>query len=135
MLWRGRRGKVGVMTTTITAGTQCPSIFDTNLPVLDYGDALDPDLAHRAIREARKEAPIAMGPYGPELLDYELVRTILRDPRFAMPKGISLVVQGVTSGPVWDRVGRLLIGVDDADHARLRRLVARAFTPRAAARM
>ena len=103
MLWRERRGKVEAMTTTITAGTQCPSIFDTNLPVLDYGETTDPDLAHRVIREARTQAAIGLGPYGPELLDYELVRTVLRDSRFVMPKGIALVVQGITSGQVWDR--------------------------------
>ena len=53
-----------------------------------------------------------MGPYGPELLTYELVRTVLRDSRFAMPQGIGLVVQGITSGPVWDRVCRLLISLE-----------------------
>jgi cytochrome P450 len=133
MLWRERRGKVDAMTTT--AGTRCPNVFDSALPVLDYGAATDPDLAHRVIREARTQAPIGLGPYGPEVLDYELVRTVLRDSRFVMPKGIALVVQGITSGQVWDRVGRLLIGVEAAEHQRLRRLVARAFTPRAAGRM
>jgi cytochrome P450 len=69
------------------------------------------------------------------VLDYELVRTMLRDFRFAMPKGIALVVQGITSGPVWDRVGKLLISLDGQEHHRLRHLVSRAFTPRAAQRM
>lgn len=119
------------MTTT----TQPKSIFESDLPALDYGDGLDPERAHRVIREARKQAPIAFGPYGPELLDYDNARMILRDNRFAMPKGVSLAAQGITSGPVWDRVGRLLIGLGDAEHQRLRRLVARAFTPRAADRM
>jgi cytochrome P450 len=52
-----------------------------------------------------------------------------------MPRGIGLVVQGISSGPVWDRVCRLLISLDGAEHHRLRRLVSRAFTPKAAARM
>lgn len=115
--------------------TELPSIFEAPLPTVDYGDGFDPDLAHRVIRQAHKQAAIGFGPYGPELLDYELVRTVLRDSRFAMPKGIGLVVQGITSGPVWDRLGTLLTGVDFAEHQRLRRLVARAFTPRAAGRM
>jgi cytochrome P450 len=119
------------MTTT----TQRPSIFDATLPTVDYGDGRDPDAVHRAIRVARQHAPIAFGPYGPELLDYELVRTMLRDSRFVMPRGIGLVVQGITSGPVWDRVGNLLVSLNGAEHHRLRRLVARAFTPRAADRM
>jgi len=34
------------------------------------------DEAHRIIGVARQYAPIAIGPYGPEVLSYELVRTI-----------------------------------------------------------
>ena len=111
------------------------NIFDLALPTITYHDARDPDEIHRLIAQARRQSPIAQGPYGPEVLSYELVRAVLRDPRFAMPRGIGLVVQGIDSGPVWDRVCRLLISLDGAEHHRLRRLVARAFTPRAAARM
>ncbi|MGZ4526793.1 MAG: cytochrome P450, partial [Mycobacterium sp.] len=50
-------------------------------------------------------------------------------------RGISLVVQGITSGPVWDKVCQTIMSVDAAQHHRLRRLVSRAFTPRAAQRM
>ena len=45
------------------------------------------------------QGPIALGPHGPEVLSYELVRTVLRDPRFRMPKGVALAAQGITSGP------------------------------------
>jgi cytochrome P450 len=111
------------------------SAFDVELPPIAYHDVTDPEEVHRLIRQAREQSPIAMGPYGPELLTYDLVRTVLRDSRFAMPQGIGLVVQGITSGPVWDRVCRLLISLNGAEHHRLRRLVSRAFTPRAAERM
>jgi len=63
------------------------------------------------------------------------VRTVLRESRFAMPRGISLVVQGITSGPVWDKVCQTIMSAEPAQHHRLRRLVSRAFTPRAAERM
>jgi cytochrome P450 len=119
----------------MTMTSQRPSVFEAELPALDYGDSMDPEAAHRVIQQARTAAPISFGPYGPELLDYELVRTMLRDPRFVMPKGVALMVQGITSGPLWDRVGALLISLDGAEHQRLRRLVARAFTPRAVDRM
>jgi cytochrome P450 len=112
-----------------------PSIFDLALPPISYHDATDPAEVHRLIGEARAQGPVAMGPYGPELLTYDLVRGVLRDSRFAVPPGIGLVVQGITSGPVWDKVCKLLISLDGAEHQRLRRLVARAFTPRAAERM
>ncbi|MDT5222568.1 MAG: hypothetical protein QOF15_4673 [Mycobacterium sp.] len=114
---------------------QPTNVFDLQLPAIAYHDAREPEEIHRLIRQGRDQAPIAMGPYGPEVLTYELVRTVLRDSRFAMPRGIGLVVQGISSGPVWDKVCRLLISLDGAEHHRLRRLVSRAFTPKAAARM
>ena len=110
-------------------------IFDLALPPIAYHEATEPAEVHRLIGEARAQGPVAMGPYGPELLTYDLVRSVLRDSRFAIPPGIGLVVQGITSGPVWDRVCKLLISLNGAEHQRLRRLVARAFTPRAAERM
>ncbi len=105
------------------------------LPDLAYDHFDDPDAAHRAIRAAREIAPIAMGPYGPEILTYELARAVLRDDRFVVPPGFGLPAQGVTSGPMWDRAVTSLLCLDGAAHHRLRRLVAKAFTPKAAARM
>ena len=116
----------------MTVGVDSPCIFDLPLPPIAYHDALEPREVHCLICEARQRGPIAMGPFGPELLTYDLVRSVLRDNRFAVPQGIGLVVQGITSGPVWDRVCKLLISLDGAEHHRLRRLVAGAFTPRAA---
>ncbi|PJE13703.1 MAG: cytochrome P450 [Mycobacterium sp.] len=109
--------------------------IDIQLPALSYEDAPNPVTAHRVLREARQRSPIALSRYGPEVLTYDLVRTVLRDPRFVMPQGVGLAVQGITFGPVWDRVTRLLISLDGVQHRRLRRLVSRAFTPRAAQRM
>jgi cytochrome P450 len=131
MDWCRHRSIVDVMTIT----TNTPSIFERTWPSFAYQDTQDPDDAHRIIGQAHRQAPIALGPYGPEVLDYDLVRTVLRDSRFAMPRGISLVVQGITSGPVWDKVCQTIMSVDAGQHQRLRRLVSRAFTPRAAERM
>ncbi|MGO9182043.1 cytochrome P450, partial [Mycobacterium sp.] len=66
---------------------------------------------------------------------YELVRAVLRDPRFCMPKGHALAAQGITSGRLWDKVTSGLLSRDGADHNRLRRLVSQAFTPRSTARL
>lgn len=107
----------------------------TAFPNLTYGPESTLDEFRTALTEARRHGPIALGQYGPELLSYDLVRTVLRDSRFVNPQGSGLVVQGITSGPVWDLVTKLLVSLDGAEHNRLRRLVARAFTPRAAERM
>ena len=112
-----------------------PNVFDAGLPTIDYQHIDDPEEAHAIFREARRQAPIALGPHGPELLTYDLVRSVLRDPRFCVPPGFGLGAQGITSGPLWDRVTANLLSLDGAEHHRLRRLVSKAFAPRGAARL
>jgi cytochrome P450 len=69
------------------------------------------------------------------VLSYELVRTTLRDNRFQIPPGYILAVQGVTSGPLWDKVVNSLLGMEGAQHQRVRSVVSKAFTPRAVERL
>ncbi|MDT5074008.1 MAG: hypothetical protein QOH82_3328 [Mycobacterium sp.] len=121
--------------TTDFQRTTCPNVFEADLPTLDYDDAKNPAEAHEAIRRARRRSPIALGQHGPELLTYELVHSALRDPRLHMPVGMILAAQGITSGPLWDRIAANLISLDGAEHHRLRRLVSKAFTPRATGRL
>src|SRR6185312_573319 len=123
------------MTTDTMPTRSCPSVFDAGLPILTYEHLNDPAEAHRLIAGARDRAPIAIGTHGPEVLSYDLVHSVLRDPRFRMPNGMFLAGQGITSGPVWDRVTASLISLDGAAHQRLRRLVSKAFTPRATERL
>ena len=111
--------------------SSCPSVFDAGLPILAYEHLRNPDEAHELIAQARDRAPIAIGPHGPELLTYELVHDALRDPRFRVPQGMFLASQGITSGPLWERIAGSLISLDGEEHHRLRRLVSKAFTPRA----
>ncbi len=121
--------------TVDAIGTNSPTVFDAGLPPIAYEHAHNPEEAHRFIRQARLQGPIALGPHGPEVLSYELVRTVLRDPRFCMPKGVALAAQGITSGRLWDKLTTGLLSRDGADHNRLRRLVSQAFTPRSTARL
>jgi cytochrome P450 len=107
----------------------------TDLPTIAYEQADTPDEAHQLIRQARRHGPIAVGPHGPEVLTYDLVRTVLRDDRFGMPKGLGLAAQGITSGELWDIAVKGLLSLDGAEHRRQRRLVSRAFTPKAAERL
>jgi cytochrome P450 len=119
------------MTTLIG---NCPSVF-AGLPEIAYDHLTDPEEAHHILAAALSKAPIAIGRYGPEVLSYELVRTVLRDSRFVTARGLGLDAQGVTSGPLWDRATANILGLDGAAHHRLRRLVAKAFAPRAAERL
>src|ERR1700676_678193 len=70
-----------VRTSSTRGCHRLPTITSTN-----------PDEAHRIIGQARQRAPIAIGPYGPEALSYELVRTVLRDTRFTPARGLGLDV-------------------------------------------
>ena len=47
--------------TIDTVAAAVPSVFDAALPSLDYLQAHDPDDAHRAIADACRQAPIALG--------------------------------------------------------------------------
>lgn len=121
--------------TEIAAPPSAPSVFDADLHFLD---ALSPEYQadwNGMNREARSHGPIGMGPFGPTVLGYEVVQSALRDRRLFMPPGVSLEIQGITSGPVWDRAVRSLLSLDGEEHHRLRRLVAKAFTPQAADRL
>jgi cytochrome P450 len=119
----------------MTVTTPAPSVFDAGLPALEYDVNESPHDVCDRILAAQRVAPIAIGPFGPEVLSYELARGILRDTRFVIPPGLHLVAQGVTSGPLWDRVVGSIICAEGAEHHRLRSLVSRAFTPRAIARL
>jgi cytochrome P450 len=119
------------MTVTI----DCPNVFEAGLPTINYETAQHPNEAHAIISQARAQSPIAIGPYGPELLTYDLVHTALRDPRFRVPEGMFLAAQGITSGPLWDRIATNILSLDGAQHNRLRRLVSKAFAPKATMRL
>lgn len=67
---------------TTGATTPASSAFNADLPVLDYHDLPNPAEAHARLASARTQLPIGLGPYGPEVLRYTEVHTVLRDPRF-----------------------------------------------------
>jgi cytochrome P450 len=119
----------------MTVGTVPVSVFDADLPTLSYGVEEPPAAVYPLFQAAQKQAPVAIGPLGPEVLSYHLVRSVLRDSRFQIPPGIVMQAQGVTSGPLWDKVITGLLCLEGDAHHRLRSLCAKAFTPRTVARL
>ncbi|WP_025738132.1 cytochrome P450 [Mycobacterium genavense] len=115
----------------MAVGTAPASVFDADLPALTY-DAAE---VYPRIEAVQRQSPIAIGPFGPEVLSYRLVRTVLRDTRFQIPPGINLLVQGITSGPLWDKVVNSLLCLEGDAHHRLRSLTSKAFTPKATLRL
>jgi hypothetical protein len=121
--------------TTRSGTAVTPGVFDAGLPWLDYFDLEYQDDPHRFNAAALAQAPVVMGPLGPAVLAYDLVQTVLRDPRFRPPRGLGLEAQGITTGPLWDRAVSSILSLDGGEHHRLRRLVSRSFTPRLADRL
>jgi cytochrome P450 len=119
----------------MTVGTAPASIFDADLPTLTYGSEETPAEVYPRLQAAQRQAPVAMGPHGPEVLSYHLVRSVLRDTRFQIPPGLNLLAQGISSGPLWDKVVNSLLGLEGDAHHRLRSLCSKAFTPRTVARL
>ena len=116
-------------------GTATPSVFDGGLPTLDYDLNTTPAQVYPQFLAAQQQASIALGPFGPEVLSYELVRAVLRDNRFQVPPGFNLAVQGITSGPLYDKIVNSLLGMEGPQHQRVRGVVSKAFTPRAVERL
>lgn len=119
----------------MNANRQVPNVFEAGLPTLTYELTATPNDVVEDVRRAQSCAPIAIGPLGPEILSYELARDILRDGRFRLPPGITLAAQGITSGALFDKMANSLLGLDGPPHTRLRKLVSKAFTPRATSRL
>jgi cytochrome P450 len=119
----------------MTVGAAPTSVFDADLPAVVYDAEETPAEIYPRLRAAQRQAPIALGPYGPEVLSHHLVRSILRDTRFQIPPGLNLLVQGITSGPLWDKVVNSLLCLEGDAHHRLRSLTSKAFTPRATLRL
>ncbi|OBK79513.1 cytochrome P450 [Mycobacterium sp. 1274761.0] len=119
----------------MNAHSTAPDVFEAGLPTIDYSLTATPNDLLDDLRSAQSRAPIAIGPFGPEILSYELAREILRDNRFRLPPGITLAAQGITSGPLFEKMATSLLGLDGPPHVRLRKLVSKAFTPRATSRL
>src|SRR5690349_22721337 len=109
--------------TSMNAHSAAPNVFEAGLPTFDYSLTATPQDILEDVRTAQSRAPIAIGPLGPEILSYDLARDMLRDSRFRLPPGLTLAAQGVTSGPLYDKLMSSLLGLDGLPHTRLRRLV------------
>jgi cytochrome P450 len=104
--------------------------------VLDTSDWLDPARAPVALAAAAKVAPTAVDPTTGMVwaLRYEEIERLAHDPRLVGVGMTMFDVMGI-DGELRRWYGSLMFTNEGDTHARLRRLVSRAFTPRAAARL
>lgn len=91
---------------------------------------------HRILAPLREQAPLARSTAGDyEVLRYDDVEAVLRDPHTKQALYAMLEHQGIRSGPLFDWWQNLINALDPPRHTRLRGLVGRAFTPRQVARL
>jgi cytochrome P450 len=104
------------------------------LPYLDVMDpAFRPDSAE--VRAARAAHWCARTPMGFAVLRYDRLAALLADRRLRQGHYQFLTAQGLTEGPLVEWINSIMLSVEGDDHTRLRRLVSRAFTPRAVAEL
>ena len=99
-------------------------------PFLDvFGPAFQEDPGP-VVEELRRESWVVQTAIGCLVIGRAQVHTLLSDPRLTSALGPFIAMQGVTEGPIHDMATSSLLGTDGEDHARIRRLVSRSFTPR-----
>jgi hypothetical protein len=94
-----------------------------------FDPAFQPDAPE--VLAAREACWYARTSLGYAVLRYDEVAALLRDRRLRQGGVESLAAQGITTGPLadWMRMG--ILNIEGEEHARLRHLVSKAFTPRA----
>jgi len=101
-------------------------------------DTLSPEYdadIHTAHRRAREQGWYATTPAGLLVLGHEEVRAVLHDRRWRELGAAALQMAGITRGPLWEWMHQIVSNKEGEEHARLRRLVSQAFTPRSAERL
>src|SRR3954447_9509599 len=110
------------------------SVFEVDMPVLDLVDVPVED-AQRVMSDIAAEHWIARNPFGFTILRYEDVAAVLRDKRWHNAAAIIPEMMGITDEAFISRQGTSILSSEGDVHTRLRRLVAPAFSPRAADRL
>jgi cytochrome P450 len=118
----------------VTDSRRCTAVRSlAEAPFMDMVTA-EADAAEREaqVAELRETTSVVRNPMGASIIRYEPVRKLLADPRLISSIPHLVRAQGVTDGRLLDMLSSSVIAVDGEDHTRLRRLVSKSFTPRAA---
>ena len=110
------------------------SVFDLDLPTLDLLD-VPFDQAQSVMRDMASEHWIVRNPFGFTVLRYDDVAAVLRDKRWHNAAGALPQMMGITDPEFLARDRVSILSAEGEMHTRLRRLVAPAFSPRAADRL
>jgi cytochrome P450 len=109
------------------------SVHELDLPPCDTS-GVTRDQRLTLIAEAREQHWLARSPFGFAVTRYEDIVAVLRDRRFHSALSLIPQMQGIADTSFETR-RRSILAMEGDEHARLRRLVAPAFTPAAAERL
>ncbi|MDP2293629.1 MAG: cytochrome P450 [Actinomycetota bacterium] len=105
---------------------------EADLPQLFPGTVNTAEGARALFADARASATIGRGAFGPIAIHHHDVVELLRDKRLRGPGMDFARVSGIPEGSrAWKRQEQILLFMEGDDHHRLRRLVSKAFTPKA----
>ena len=110
------------------------SVHELDLPTLDLLDVPFED-AQAVMRDLAATSWLARNPFGYTVLRYDDVAAVLRDRRWHNAASILPQLAGVTNEEFLARNRQSILSAEGDVHTRLRRLVAPAFSPRAADRL
>jgi len=110
------------------------SVNELDLPTLDLLDVPFED-AQAVMKEMAASNWLARNPFGYTVLRYDDVAAVLRDKRWHNAAAILPQMAGVTNEEFLSRNRQSILSAEGEVHTRLRRLVAPAFSPRAADRL
>ena len=106
--------------------------MSTQARSVPFLDVLDPefDFDSAEVAAARERNWYADSPMGPMVLRHREAEDLLHDHRFKLGGAAFMEFHGIADGPLYDWWTRALMSLDPPDHARLRGLLNKAFTPR-----
>jgi cytochrome P450 len=111
------------------------SVFDLEMPTLEV-DLVETNFDLLTERLAAAETSwIARNPFGFSILHYDDVVAMLRDRRWHSATSKIMELYGVTDEEYLARRRTSILSAEGEEHTRLRRLVGKAFSPRAADRL
>ena len=99
-------------------------------PFLDILDPAFQEDPAAIVEELRRKSWVVQTAIGCMVIGRAQVHALLSDPRLTSALALFIGMQGVTEGPIHEMATSSLLGTDGEDHARIRRLVSRSFTPR-----
>jgi cytochrome P450 len=111
------------------------AVHDLDIPTLDVELEPDREVSSQALREAAAESWIARNPFGYTILRYDDVVAMLRDKRWHSAASKVMELSGITDPKYLERQRTSILSAEGEEHTRLRRIVGKAFSPRAADRL